>query len=769
MRNVLVLGSTSRNFPISFTEALLKEGYDAEHASSLAEFIASPKRTAPFLGILEIGCVEDIDRALIAYEWSESVQPTVAVRYLLLIANKNISLGDRVHRFGNAELAQLPLPLRNLFFKVDLQLRVLSSGRAAVSSTEPTGFSVQYELQPRRKQRVLVMRGPSPRKGGWQSAGEGPQGKIRWRWVTAEAERKAEENTKVNLSWIAETKSQPKFDEDQKIWTMDEPADVVCYQGEEEVFRATKSQPFAKDGPESVSFGQEKSEAPKERQALAANTPEGPKASGGGSREPPKPASENREFAPKKAAEPVASSSQQKPEAGKSPNWSFKQREEKTRSISEKDSAPEEARSSQKARMNAEEPESRKKVAEAHTTPESTEPSERSFKDKKKPAGDRPKKEVSVAETQKPETEPTEGRSVGVSSFSEKDIHAGTQAAPTVHSSRLEKEIHDTPATPPLATKAEQAKGRTNLSSGEEAAAKERERKALREEKKSAGKIERDRPEDVAEAQEKSQQALEREDRAEAAFPKEKSGKPGGPGDFWGEASPASAGSAAEKSQTVEEATASSQGAAGIIVPSGEKEGRIVLPSSNQGQDQRPESQRVAGQLERAEVQVLSAGGRETDSEGNRYLSTRFFVTLTLVELNDRNSSWQPVDRYRLYLAADHRYFGVKTSDSIFPLWVYEGELAPEFLDVQKAWKFYDRPPEAHHTFATLPGVTRAYAEQLCGILPEANAEKTVDEKTKAQSKEGRKPVVVSVASPEQMNYGLWQNFLSFLSRIFGR
>jgi hypothetical protein len=103
------------------------------------------------------------------------------------------------------------------------------------------------------------------------------------------------------------------------------------------------------------------------------------------------------------------------------------------------------------------------------------------------------------------------------------------------------------------------------------------------------------------------------------------------------------------------------------------------------------------------------SGQGEAEKEPPQSLKMRAFHTMTLEELQDKNSSWHPVEGYRVYLAAEHRYYGAKNAGDLFPLWVYEGELAPEFLDLQKAWKFYDRLPVPHGSLEALPAAVARF------------------------------------------------------------
>jgi hypothetical protein len=142
--------------------------------------------------------------------------------------------------------------------------------------------------------------------------------------------------------------------------------------------------------------------------------------------------------------------------------------------------------------------------------------------------------------------------------------------------------------------------------------------------------------------------------------------------------------------------------------------GRIVLGGGSHPPD--PSKASPVGRAEEAQAhgfvrQASPAGQKSHDHD----LKMRHFLIMTLEELQDKNSSWYPVDGYRIYLSAQHRYYGFSKIEEIFPLWVYEGELAPEFLDPQNAWKFYDRLPTSHTSLATLPDAIGRYLAVALG------------------------------------------------------
>ncbi|HEY8279499.1 MAG TPA: hypothetical protein VIH99_07750, partial [Bdellovibrionota bacterium] len=177
---VLLLRSTSLHFPLDIEPELAKAGYQVIELNGLDEFISSGARSQPFLAVIEIGARTDVERAMIVYDWSEHVQPQAPGRYLLLMASKNLQLGERARNLGAVEVAVLPMPMRNLLFKLELQQRIVKGIPAAGSAARaPEGFSAQVEENAQEHKRVLVIRGPGAKEGQWKESGDTPSGKIR--------------------------------------------------------------------------------------------------------------------------------------------------------------------------------------------------------------------------------------------------------------------------------------------------------------------------------------------------------------------------------------------------------------------------------------------------------------------------------------------------------------------------------------------------------------------------------------------------------------
>ncbi|RYZ96036.1 MAG: hypothetical protein EOP11_24035, partial [Proteobacteria bacterium] len=125
---ILVLSSSSPYIALNLEKDLKDRPFS--RLGDLEEYIGTERRKDPFLLIMEVANSDDVDRALIAYEWAETVDPQGPARFLILAA-KHITFDDRQARLRGLETAHLPVNNRNLLFKVDLQLKLLEAAVAA--------------------------------------------------------------------------------------------------------------------------------------------------------------------------------------------------------------------------------------------------------------------------------------------------------------------------------------------------------------------------------------------------------------------------------------------------------------------------------------------------------------------------------------------------------------------------------------------------------------------------------------------------------------
>ncbi|RYZ97757.1 MAG: hypothetical protein EOP11_21600, partial [Proteobacteria bacterium] len=247
---ILVLSSSANYIALKLEKDLKDRPFT--RLADLEDYIGSERRRKPFLLIMEVANSDDVDRALIAYEWAETVDPQAPARFLILAA-KHITFDDRQARLRGLELAFLPVNNRNLLFKVDLQLKLLLSapavgaGGGALPSKAPTGFTAEMASLPGRPGRVMVLRGPE--RGGWKKE-TAPGAKVRWRWIDEEgaAAAAASADAGVRITWAAESEEEPIREESLAAWVLSgEEADVKAFRNDKELISGRRLL-FAKTG-----------------------------------------------------------------------------------------------------------------------------------------------------------------------------------------------------------------------------------------------------------------------------------------------------------------------------------------------------------------------------------------------------------------------------------------------------------------------------------------------------------------------------------------
>jgi hypothetical protein len=770
---ILLFRSASPHYPLDILPELKKADLPAYSLSSLEEYIAAPARRQPFIAILEVGSLPDLDRALLAYDWSEKMQPFAPARYILLVSSRNISLGDKAKRFSGAELLVLPQPARSLLFKIDLQRKLLSREKNDRPPVE--GFSSQFEEGPDGKKRVLVLRGQGPKAGEWQSASgiDVPQGKVRWRWVSLPAVPGGEEA--AGFRWEAESAESPRYEAIKDGWVLEGEGDnLLCFRGEKEVFSAQPPEQRLKAGvgedakslsPADAKAAGESGSTPRKvaSEAVQEFSPEEAKkkktafqieniasdvrekTQGGSAAKATGTSEESRRIADAAEAEPAEtrlSKSREGAAAGEAgKKQSFAQGAQAPASAEQKTSPLELS-----ARFHADGPVAEKsqvfKTGEKQEQENSASPLTSSPQERRKAGG----KKEKAGEDEIPSVknvdaiEESSGRSEAVSSWRnttvvEESVER-TQAQPKGSEAPADKRTEKKTEYWDLSREQAGAPARASVIQAESAVAQDLKLKTSAPDAAS--------PEPMAA---KKTKILSAREEVPVARPQSNSGGAASPGN---QTSPEpSAEIPAHRKKKAEplgsESSAGqkndpqffSGGGGGnsrkVVVSGGESpaetaEESPALQSGEQRKKTEPaEAQRSSGGPARDDVVQrvkgqLAATGLEED--GRQYLVSRYFVTRTLGELSDKESSWHPVGQYRVYLAAQARYFGIKHPRDLLPLWVYEGELAPEFLDESKAWKFYDRPPVAMANLESLPKEVEEFLYRLAGLEPPAGPQK---------------------------------------------
>jgi hypothetical protein len=807
---VLLLRSTSRNYPLDLKPLLERAGYSTVSLSGLDEFISCPKRGEPFLAILEVGSIEDIERALIAHEWSETVQPQVAARYLIFFASKNLSLGDRAMRFRSVETAHLPLPPKNLLFKVDLQARLLEAERHRAASREAQGFESAWEEKPGGKERVLVLRGPSPKRGTWQSGEDAPQGRVRWRWVTSEARSPAKESeANAPLAWVAEARSAPKYDEQRAAWVLEDAgASLQIHSRGKEIHRSGakpgEGPPERKEKPGlGVSALIPPGLGEKERTGEV-RAPSGTE-EGLATREVREDLPEQEEpsltLNPEENATPISSHREITPVHDYTKVYRLNEIHDRT----EEGQRGLETKEHHRTRQGRE-------WGSGSLAATRDAPTEVSKPDS--PHGE----EVAAAKTSSrntnPVATPSETAPVPPSVATKPPMAQSSGPTPgEPHGSpvsvwndgREEEEIRTKEIVPTDLAKP--------TPSGSAVQGKEASEPPIESEKSSAGPVPKIEPslrklvETVAANHGRGLPNEAPPVPAAKANAPEPEGKKTMPPVPLTPASPESgsdlrpANSAHEKKS--EEGTTQISGTMahrhddlrgdrnGATKPDGS--GRTVVPSTEEKTLERivvkraeeetpspaPKPSPGSNEVDTSE-QKVSGGFPTNDREELTALKTRHFEIMPLEQLQDRESTWHPVDRYRAYLSAYHSYYGWKDPAELFPLWVYEGELAPQFLDQQKAWKFYDRLPMVHVELATLPPPVAKFvahyrgsmqATERAALQAEAKALPTIKPVDRAQhgataSTAHRRQKEPTPVVPRR-HAAFWRNWLHVLRRLW--
>lgn len=776
---ILLLTSSSRNFPLDMQEILQGANLESHRLASLSEFISSPLRREPFLAVLEVGNTEDIDRALLAYEWAESVQPFAAARFILLIGSKHLSLGDKASRFRGVEVAQLPLPARNILFKTDLQLKILNN--PATKAPEGRGFRPQQSTTA-EKERVLVFKGPGPKEGSWKAGEDSPQGKVRWRWVDG----KPPISEELDFTWIVESKTAPTFDEQEEAWKAIGPeSDLKCLQGKEEVFSAL-----------SAELAHEKAEEVKQESAaiksLASKT----------SSEPIVPDEEKDSYVAPKAAVPEK-------------KFSAEKEEKKVEALLVSQTVT--GVSSLGAAKLQQEMEERSKLQRQEGSLAATRVEVKNHLGRDKhvvapwnaplPVGAIPLEEksektqetISAASAESKVAVLAEESSTQAVGGKKSDASTAAQREAMFRSSRTEtiSSLRDSPQTTgeKVASSIGPAKPVTETISSQKKAqkteAQRTEEKALAPnlaqsptlESEQAGKLQ------VQDAQALGQKIPQKTSASSIAAQKsaEKKLPPPEPEEAGKIAKSAAKELPLSISEENGEAESGDLSPENLSPAAKEKPEEFSPYEKSESQNSRAEKEKerillgsanaprevVASSYLKGECSAptastkVSGDWQPTDPE--HYLKMRHFLLLTLEELSDKNSSWYPIEGYRIYLSAQHRYYGFSRAEELFPLWIYEGELAPEFLDQQKSWKFYDRLPICYWGLAGLPEpVMRYLSVTISQNLPsQAGSEKKL---AKAEPLAQGKAEIFAKAEKTKSseNHGWGSSLKRFFRKIFG-
>lgn len=788
---LLLLRSTSRNFPIDLEPELTKAGYTVRSLEGLHAYISSPARVRPQVLVLEIGTLADLDRALVVLEWNEHVQPLAATRYLLLMASKNLSLGDRAHKLAAAEIAVLPQPTRNLLFKLELQTRLLK----ATPPPAPTrnGFVAHMEEQAgAAHRRVMLVRGPSPHEGSWRQAEGAPSGKVRWRWLKSPD---LPPSAADNFHWHVDSRTAPRFDSDiRHAWVTDEDdeAKLACEHEGETIYQASARESAHDD--DETKGRSEKFVAPipvKPAFAVAPTAAEDQKieavATVAATNVPTtvKPGNPAASAAAKVVPAPKSPLAAEEATAERPPEPPLEQEALEKRRSGSPESIPDQKPATRPEREEEVEPVPDTSTMAVHPAAEERGSSAQSEKN----TVTRARAALENAQTALgAKSRPGRTTSARSSEESPSDPEGAQRCTKPENTPR--------PAPEPAASAPPKSAGaREPLPPAE-----------INENRRSAapsdtGEIIGTNPASVP----PSEPSAPPESRKPTVFtpgplraaekhfpPAEAAATPGKNwingnqrddsgfvvrGEDKGTTQDEQAAPPQEPENPVRERARSEREPLPVLTPldhresseapaSEKKEGETLHPGTAPAAKKISLSSIgpvVAESDERAQARSFNPGPAEEDSR--RFLKTRHYQLMTLEQLGDRDSSWHPMGRYRVYLAAKDRYYGLKDPHEALPLWIYDGELAPEFIDEQKSWKFYDCLPIRIDNLESLPADAFESLYRLCRLeppvaaAPEARSASVIliPDEPLASKPAPASPITAREAGEPQAEKGAWR------------
>jgi hypothetical protein len=685
---IIALQSSSPNFPFNLKREIGNK-YPFTRYASLPEFITGSARHRPYILILELGNAADCSRALVAYEWAQAVQPTAPVRFMLL-PTKSIPIDENLKRLANTELAALPLTAKNLHFKLDLQLKLLSSTPSPSGGGEPRGFTAEVKSLA-GKGRVLLARGP--KQGGWKNEGQGPSGKVRWRWVDDPAAAAAMPEEARAFRWVSEAPEAPQFIPGEGWMIGEEGTEISCWKEDEKIFGIRPDRDMAEElragserlgGPAESHFivgSHEDEEANPEKSSYMAPERSGLIEHPGGGQ-----AKEESTRISGSAAEKFRENEKVSADFLPTDSDSIVRAGGEARALNNLMGAN--ARASENADYRSDREGEEAGLYGAHSEAE---------KDSRHLEGKIGKEEERVSSWTdgKPNPDAQLGSSL--------PPRAGAAEEP----SRVE--IEKAAAAARLAAEREKRAGEfqpvlPEFQMGQGDAA-------------SAARSEAERTAEKLAEREAHARAARREAGSREFIPAARPNRTGAPGDS--EALLAAARGEAQLEKLADltrkgEATAMEEKAppapmqqdeAGAFHKNmrRESESTVVNPAHKTPRDASTlfrgearsfeEEGLVKGPGPAVEHAEMVRGSAEKAKPSANDLAQRARFELSLQDLNDKNSAWEPRGIYRIYLSAQHRYRGYAKLADLFPMWIYQGELAPEFLDQKLAWRFYDRPP----------------------------------------------------------------------------
>jgi hypothetical protein len=758
---ILYVPSESRNLPFSAEQLASEQNIPWSSARHWTDAIEALLVLEPVILVLEIGLPKELEKFLKLWEWAHLFRKPTSHKYLLLTASKNY----RVEDIPN-EVDRLiwPFPPRNLGFKLNLLQKLILA--------QPTEDSLPWALV--QTENKVFLKGSPSAKGSWQKVEQGPRTSVRWRWVELEGKKEP-----GSIQWILDSDQPPIYSPAQNYWSVESMNfALVCVRGEEVLFHQTNERKISSGFHNSVegftdqtnstfAFSLDSSHQKNDSASALLSFPaermpfsrEEDRLSGDSERNgsdrvisvlsphshsPFSPLTEQQfsspsggKIEPKAGTSTIvaASSNDLRKLEKDASSPTHENKLTPLAAVAEKglgppsSKTPLESEREDKASLalkghekglvesnQAIEPKQveQEKNAFKAKTEEQKEESQSKFSENNEQERKLYKKEVSADEA-------SSGHNLHLGQgldFSSKGAQWKQESErKAIEAQEQLKDSHPLPPASKIIISEDPVKQRaskpTALNS-KTADSKDRARE-ISEMPIAGEKLDSSHPADQALAQ----NIFQEQNPAPA-----KGGKT--------EPSPVPGKIRAQHELTEEGKKSKKE----FLV--GEDFGSPLAHSSTFF-EQEPvlpkKIKRAAGESDRPEEIAKNKGPMEPKQGATSGLGAvkRLTIVIEAKDLEDRNSSWYRCGEHRVYLSPEQVYRGVKNWKELLPLWAYEGDMSPEFIDHPPSWKFYDKAPVRFNKPETLPP---SLAKGLNEMMSKSQSSESADQKTK-QAQEG--------------------------------
>lgn len=703
VKSLLILASSSPRMVLK-PEALKEAGYDVERFSSVTSILGSQKLYHSCLVIVEIGGLEDVENARTFLEATESFSVN-ELRTIIYSIVRVKNIREKFSHFSVSDYVDGPVPERTVAFKLGLQQKLLIPSESGKGSEEE--FHIHAISRETDGTLVMKGRGPAPHTGKWLLEQHAPQSKIRWRWIKKSGDEK--ENDEKFAVFTGD--QIPRYEDADQTWLFTGKDPILeTHAGKKITFFFSKNSPSMKriQG----DLGQESRIGELVLDAIVVEKKDAKALPSISLEENPTEKKEDKKPIEKKEEDPELRIFSIEKDSPLAISLAKKEGELKHEAIFGEDSCkknleiPLEKPGSMPGKEQFSPPVGVRE-SNVKTAPLSTE-------------GDEKEKSQLKSEIEKKTSSPIS--STFASTASEAPSEKKEKSLPAEESAGAK--IPKDSATP-----------KKNITQAE----------SLEESFKEKNRLERFQEERTESGQGVSADAAAIEERKREELQIQLSAEKGSLKNS------VAAQSVESKGKDIPDERYASKGSAAGEMVRGQPDQDVAHPISPEDQIKEdeilvspssPKAEKAidsSSPVEKIQTESTSGGTSNLTSSGtiskptesartNRNLSIsekdvpseqqnshpafssgrRYFLK-TLTELHDRNSTWERADIYRIYIAGEHKYYGIKSIEDIFPLWIYSGESAPEFIESKQSWLFYDQPPFEVRTQSDLPQAVSAF------------------------------------------------------------